>query len=230
MPSDSFRDVDRSSVVQRRAEDCTRLECVATGLERQAQALIPTNGDPIHFGQRGRAGVDLQTPWRWISCSYLDLREAAEEMMEVCLEYKDRPEGAIATNIGADGRLTLTMKSYVPNVTCRGPLILSGSTFTDEILRRMPAVSPRIAFGRRGVPGVRVVLPLRYTAINRVLKAQLVATVDVTTTSREQGYWYDIWAATVAIAGMCVRDGKGGSATLLGDNGKIMVTVAEKPI
>ena len=32
--------------------------------------------------------------------SYRDLRDAADEMLEVCLEYSDKPEGSIATNIG----------------------------------------------------------------------------------------------------------------------------------
>ncbi|KAL8853931.1 MAG: hypothetical protein Q9221_001239 [Calogaya cf. arnoldii] len=80
------------------------------------------------------------------------------------------------------------------------------------------------------MPGVRVVLPLRYNSVDPVLKAQLVATVDVTNTYRERASWYDIWAATVAIAGMCVRHGKGGTASWLGDNGKIVVTVKEYPI
>ncbi|KAI4253309.1 MAG: hypothetical protein L6R42_007634, partial [Xanthoria sp. 1 TBL-2021] len=83
--------------------------------------------------------------------SYLDLRDAAEEMSEVCLEYKAKPEGAIASNI-----------------------------------------------------------------VNPVLKAQLVTTVDLTNTNHEKASWYDIWAATVAIAGMCVMQGKGGTASWLG--------------
>ncbi|KAL8888974.1 MAG: hypothetical protein Q9215_003664 [Flavoplaca cf. flavocitrina] len=32
--------------------------------------------------------------------SYIDLKEAAEEATEVCLEYKEKAEGAVATNIG----------------------------------------------------------------------------------------------------------------------------------
>lgn len=56
------------------------------------------------------------------------------------------------------------MRSYVPTVTCRGPLILASPQYSDEILRRMPASPGRIAFGRRGVPSVRVVLPVRYNS------------------------------------------------------------------
>ncbi|KAL8947773.1 MAG: hypothetical protein Q9222_005982 [Ikaeria aurantiellina] len=51
---------------------------------------------------------------------------------------------------------------------------------------------------------------------NRVLRAQLVATVDITTRNKETAAWYDIWAATVAIGGMCVRQGRGGTASWLG--------------
>ncbi|KAI4112092.1 MAG: hypothetical protein LQ339_000100 [Xanthoria mediterranea] len=111
----------------------------------------------------------------------------------------------------------------------------------------MPAESTRIDFGRRGVPGVRVVLPLRYSSVDPILRAQLVATVDLTNTDREKASWYDIWAATVAIGAMCVQKGKGGIATWLGkcairvhnvagrltktgDKGKIAVTLKEYPI
>ncbi|KAL8727530.1 MAG: hypothetical protein Q9181_005678 [Wetmoreana brouardii] len=86
---------------------------------REAQGLIPISDKPLKFGQRGRMGLDVQTPWRWISSdgqcaievpetpvlskaqgSYLDLATAAEEMAEICLEYKDHPEGSSASNIG----------------------------------------------------------------------------------------------------------------------------------
>ncbi|CAL8574451.1 hypothetical protein XPA_000410 [Xanthoria parietina] len=213
---------------------------------KQALASIPSSGSALTFGPRGRPGVDVATPWRWTSAdgkcaievaktegargSYLDLKEAGEEMSEVCLEYKAKPEGAIATNIGVDGRLSLTIRSYIPTVSCRGPLLLYGSQYIDQLLRRMPAESTRTDFGRRGVPGVRVVLPLRYNSVDPILRAQLVATVDLTNTDREKASWYDIWAATVAIGGMCVQQGKGGTASWLGDNGKIAVTLKEYPI
>lgn len=116
---------------------------------REALAYIPASESALTFGPRGKPGIDVATPWRWISgqfpsslcrpkilemvlrdrksdvtsltiawdsadgkCaievaqtggargSYLDLRDAAEEMSEVCLEYKAKPEGAIASNIG----------------------------------------------------------------------------------------------------------------------------------
>lgn len=63
--------------------------------------------------------------------------------------------------LGVDGKLALKMMSYKPKVGCRGSIILGG---TDEILRKMPAVSTRTTFGRRGVPGVRVLLPLTFTS------------------------------------------------------------------
>ena len=57
---------------------------------------------------------------------------------------------------------------------------------------------------------------LSATLVNRILKAQLVATVDVTNARQERGSWYDIWAATVAIIGMCVRHYKMGTVNMLG--------------
>lgn len=32
--------------------------------------------------------------------SYLDLSTTADDMVELCLEYKDHPEGSLASNIG----------------------------------------------------------------------------------------------------------------------------------
>ncbi|KAI4142153.1 MAG: hypothetical protein LQ341_003286 [Variospora aurantia] len=119
--------------------------------------------------------------------------------------------------------------SYKPEVRCRGPVILDERVVTNEILRKMPAPWTRTTFGRQGVPGVRVVLPRVYTSVDRVLKTKLVATVDITPANLERASWYDVWAATVAISGMCVRNGKGGSSAYLGDGGKMSVTITEEP-
>ncbi|KAL8692996.1 MAG: hypothetical protein Q9218_002085 [Villophora microphyllina] len=137
----------------------------------EAQKLIPTSDSPSKFGQRGRQGVDVLTPWRWVSSdgqcvievpetilgsvpqgSYLDLSTAADEMIEVCLEYKDHPEGSQAKNI-----------------------------------------------------------------VNQLYRSQLVATVDLTTTNQDVAAWYDVWAATAAIDAMCVRKGRAGSASWMGE-------------
>lgn len=39
----------------------------------EVQNQIPTTSQPLRFGPRGRQGVDLATPWRWISCKSLCL-------------------------------------------------------------------------------------------------------------------------------------------------------------
>lgn len=116
--------------------------------------------------------------------SYLDLATAADEMNQVCVDFSILPEGSIASNIGkasqllvrydeeqyaellvgVDGKLTLTMRSYQPNVQCRRPIILSDQGSSNEILRKMPANVGNTVFGRRGLPGVRVILPLTFTS------------------------------------------------------------------
>ncbi|KAL9595585.1 MAG: hypothetical protein Q9219_006349, partial [cf. Caloplaca sp. 3 TL-2023] len=63
-----------------------------------------------------------------------------------------------------DGKLALTMMSYKPNVSCRRPILLSDQGSIDVILRKVPATIGKLVFGRRGVPGVRVVLPLIYAS------------------------------------------------------------------
>lgn len=37
----------------------------------EAQNLIPTTDSPLKFGQRFRQGVDVPTPWRWVSSESL---------------------------------------------------------------------------------------------------------------------------------------------------------------
>lgn len=82
-------------------------------------------------------------------------------------------------------------------------------------------------FGRRGIPGVRVFLPLTYMSMDLTLRKKLVATVDLSGAVKETASWYDIYAATVAIMGICARDGRGGVSPFLGLNGKIIVSVTE---
>lgn len=35
---------------------------------REVVKLLPTSEDTLNFGMRGRAGIDVVTPWRWTSC------------------------------------------------------------------------------------------------------------------------------------------------------------------
>lgn len=37
----------------------------------EAQKLIPTADTPLKFGQRFRQGIDVPTPWRWVSSESL---------------------------------------------------------------------------------------------------------------------------------------------------------------
>ncbi|KAL8867329.1 MAG: hypothetical protein Q9174_005732 [Haloplaca sp. 1 TL-2023] len=200
---------------------------------RGAQELIPMDDKELTFGQRGRMGSDVVTPARWsstdgkcvidlpetesqmVKASYQDLALAAEEMIEICMEYKEKTEGSLATNIGRDGKLALQMKSYSPTVKCSEDLLVAHRAYMEEILRKMPASQLNVKYGRRGVPRVRVRLPLTYVPQSSHLGYKLQVMVDVaaattvvTTTS------YDIWAAAVAIGAMCVRKGKGGSAAI----------------
>lgn len=127
--------------------------------------------------------------------SYLDLSITADDMVELCLEYKDHPEGSLASNIGmansvsfklshaldeqesssrttlgadtilgSDGGLSLKMMSYRPVVSCRGTLSFTGQRNMKEIMKKMSAENVKRNFGRRGVPGVRVLLPLKFTS------------------------------------------------------------------
>ncbi|KAL8811851.1 MAG: hypothetical protein Q9200_001466 [Gallowayella weberi] len=210
---------------------------------REAHRLIPTSDVTRNFGLRADGNCIIEVAeTSGARGSYLDLSEAVEEMLELCVEYKeDHPEESTATNIGkispvvykqwplagaenisgVDGKLSLVMRSYTPSVQCGRHILLDNPNYSDEILRKMPATKGPLGFGRWRVPGVRIVLPLRYSS-------ELVATVDVSRVLMETASWYDIWSATVAILGICVRQGQAGSASFLGDNGKIEVSIQER--
>lgn len=40
----------------------------------EVQRRIPTLAGNLRFGLRGRQGVNVATPWRWISCKFSDVR------------------------------------------------------------------------------------------------------------------------------------------------------------
>ncbi|KAL8956959.1 MAG: hypothetical protein Q9183_006178, partial [Haloplaca sp. 2 TL-2023] len=164
----------------------------------------------------GKCVIEVpETGSQMVKGSYQDLALAAEEMVEICMEYKDEPEGSFAINIGQNGQLGLNMMAYSPTVKCGDDLFAAQDAYMGEILRKMPASKLSVTYGRRGVPRVRVRLPLIYPSQSTHLGYKLQVGVDVTsaasvvtTTSHE------IWAAAVAIGAMCVRKGRGGSAAV----------------
>lgn len=133
--------------------------------------------------------------------------------------------------LGALGKLTMTLQQYIPRVQCSPRIRPAGSlnaAACQVLLDQMLTTTTPQIFGQRGDPGVDVPLAQRFVA--RMLTIHHIpSTVNTLTVSVASGdcsitlemdgppapmTWYQIWGAAVAVAGMCVRDAKLGTAIL----------------
>ncbi|KAL9583582.1 MAG: hypothetical protein Q9203_005022 [Teloschistes exilis] len=207
----------------------------------EAQKLIPTTDSPLKFGQRFRQGVDVPTPWRWVSTdgkcvievpetklqsapqgSYLDLSTAADDMVELCLEIIGW------TKLENDVLPASSELSRLPILHRREE---HGGDHEEDVGRERQkkfrsARAPRSSSGATDNVHFEWVTTslafydsqmLTLHAANQLYSSQLVATVDLTTTNQDAATWYDIWAATAALDAICVRKGMAGSASWLGE-------------
>lgn len=130
----------------------------------------------------------------------------------------------------------VVLAPYEPHVQCvDGSIGPPGSTVPplkscDAVVALMFTSKDITSFGKSG-SGARNIVPGRDAckapyAVNgilafadRVMAApdQLCVLEVDTTGPVENVSWYDIWAAVVAVNGMCVREGKTGKATGLGE-------------
>ena len=133
--------------------------------------------------------------------------------------------------LGALGKLTMTLQQYIPRVQC-SPRIRPASSLNaaacQVLLDQMLTTKSAQVFGQRGDPGVDV--PLAQSFVARMLTIHRIpGTVNTLTASVASGdcsitlvmdgppvrmTWYEIWGAAVAVAGMCVREAKLGTAIL----------------
>lgn len=128
-------------------------------------------------------------------------------------------QGGVATGIGGDNNLALSLGIFSPNVQCRGSF---GPKWTScrDILGDMPAGTTRMVFGPRNLPEVQQGLPVHVESSDEkcVMKVFSTGKSDVS-------YWYRIWEAVTAVFSICVRSGRGGVYTGLGDLGNIFLSV-----
>ena len=136
----------------------------------------------------------------------------------------------------------MTLQQYHPRVQCSPRIRPAGSlnaTACQILSDQMLTTTTSQIFGPRGDPGVDVPLPQRFAS--RMLTIHRIpGTIKILTASAASGdcsitllidgppvsmTWYEIWGATVAVAGMCVREAKLGTAILQCRFRKVLASV-----
>ncbi|MCJ1454573.1 hypothetical protein MMC28_004926 [Mycoblastus sanguinarius] len=115
------------------------------------------------------------------------------------------------TQKGAQKNLLVLVRLYNPTVACfgpSGPIKNSGQALLDLI----PTSTTQVAFGKRGVPGVDVVVPQSLGPIPLPPPPyNWQAEIDIMGGGLVIGRWFDLWAGAVAINAICVAtEGKYG--------------------
>lgn len=213
---------------------------------RDAITGIKRNTQQVRFGERSAdpATWDVGLPSRQIGiqglctvqlefkpgdssaiATSLDVSQAAVAVLGTCVVGTGLNKGGLAIDIGGDNNLGVALASYEPHVQCvDGSIGPPGSTVPplkscDAVVGLMFATKDIMSFGKVG-SGASNIVPGRDASPDHLCALEVDTTGPVENVS-----WYDIWAAAVAVNGMCVRSGKTGKATGLGENGNLFITM-----
>ncbi|CAF9918332.1 MAG: hypothetical protein ALECFALPRED_000647 [Alectoria fallacina] len=216
----------------------------------QSVALVGISTTVLTFGMRSSAGraYDIELPQRFIStdgkcviepsltpgateasASAEDIAVAAFVVVRNCVGGEGAT-GGIAKDIvpNGDDRLRVFVSKYDPdNVRCYGkmpPAPPDARVSCRQILNTMDADGQHTAFGPASDPEAEVGLPLLLVSSDQQCK------MTIRTTGKGAGHtdtwsWGQFWEVGIALAGMCVREGKEGVQTRLGDNGWLYMEV-----
>ncbi|KAF6236258.1 hypothetical protein HO173_005889 [Letharia columbiana] len=147
------------------------------------------------------------------------IRRAASALILQCAAGGES-RGGVARNIGGDNNLAVVLGIYEPKVRCRGAF---GPEWTScrDVLGDMPAGVARLIFGPRSAPETQQGLPMYIDSSDDKCVVQIFSTgpSDIST-------WYRMWEAVTAVFSVCVRAGRGGVYTGLGDLGNIFLTMS----
>lgn len=212
--------------------DMNRYSCL------QAWSTIPINFQQLTFGDRLNGTFDVQLPRRFSGpdgtcvidvfhkdgvisdmASYSQISRAAERLYGDCVASGgQRTQGGWIRDIGQSANLVVVLSLYEPAVACFGPYFtMRYPTQTlQNLLSEIPVSTERQIFGPEGEPGVKVVLPMTFSAPpNPSLRASsLRLVVDVAHRNRVSARWFDIWAGAVAVTAMCITRGYAGASGL----------------
>ncbi|KAL8846862.1 MAG: hypothetical protein Q9221_008061 [Calogaya cf. arnoldii] len=179
-----------------------------------------------------------------------NLYSAAFIIRQECLEKAEPPWGGVGFRMGEtvhadsdnakqlnsmpgeEGNLNLTIQAYIPPFTrCEGapPARRPNHEACQKIINNiMKASTARTTFAVGGFPVPEPVERLPQTLAARLSTAGGGCTITIDTTAPEDtASWYDIWAAAVAVDGMCVRAGKTGRSRFLGTRRKLTVQITK---
>lgn len=124
-------------------------------------------------------------------------------------------EGGTVSNLGVNGGLSVRVTPYRPIVSCGKPGTAPPPLACREVLDYLPTSGEEQRFGPGTDPQVTFPVPKRYTA--SALGCGF--TVDTVAAGLvDQGDWYKLWAAAVAVEIMCIEaEGKNGASYGLGE-------------
>ncbi|KAM0801060.1 hypothetical protein BDR22DRAFT_962541 [Usnea florida] len=204
----------------------------------EAWNTIPSHNRIISFGKTSAGDIEVYIPRRFSSpdgtcvidiflrdgfasdvASFSEISRAAKTLDNACVARVGvRVQGGWIRDIGRDKNLALALSRYEPAVSCFGAhfSIRDPVGITQRLLSTIPISHARQIFGRRGDPGVEVVMPKTYHARFHESHGQfsLRATVDVKKGKNASGRWVDVWAAAVAVTSLCTARGYAGTSSM----------------
>ncbi len=126
---------------------------------------------------------------------------------------------------GNSQNLVVVVSAYNPVVTCYGS-IGAPRTAGQALIDAIPTTYNQQLFAPAGVPGAEVTLPRAYYQPRAAgVLARFYAKFETTRVTAITGRWFDLWAATVAINVLCVRNGRAGRAWI---DGGLMAKIDRK--
>ncbi|CAD6594021.1 MAG: hypothetical protein ASARMPRED_008375 [Alectoria sarmentosa] len=147
------------------------------------------------------------------TCSWREIRQAANSIIQTCLSQP-------VAQGGVEGLLTVTVSSYDSSSircidpTATMPVVVPPYGSCNSILEAMPWDERAMTFGDRPSPigALVVLLPKTFRSPDN----QCVLRIAMNAPGYEITSWSNIWAATVAIQEMCVKQGKIGASKING--------------
>lgn len=159
---------------------------------------------------------------KWDSATWAEISVKASEVVDYCVRLHSQKLGGSIGGVGAKGALSVAVKSYKPDVTCRSypPYVDRGRC--SIVLGMLPIARVPFVFTRTGSTGPRrVKIPdgKNFTEPEGVC----TAVVDLEDDKDDTGSWLDLWAGAVAVNAMCVKDGKAGMSFGHGEHGRLTI-------
>lgn len=206
---------------------------------------IPPDDITFHtYGARTHGDFGVQLPYRFLSAdglcaidievglgkswdlsNWAEISEKAKLLVDRCVllvPNRRHTMGGIIGNVGIEGKLSIVVRSYVSDVTCRNyPPYVDGGRCSN-VLGTLPVAKRGVLFSRTGIPGKgSIIIPdgRNFTEPQDVC----TATIDLIDQEADMCSWSDLWAGGVAVDKICVQNGKAGMSFGHGKNGQLTI-------